>query len=73
MALIHWKKDLSERLAENTLGRFYFEYIRTFDPLIIEYLRLSYVYPDENEASLLGRFRNSINEGKVTVIFPVDF
>ena len=62
-----------ERLAENTLGKFYFEYIRTFDPLIIEYLRLSYVYPDQNEEALLGRFRKSINDGKVTVIFPVDF
>ena len=67
------EERFTERLAENTLGRFYFEYIRTFDPLIIEYLRLSYVYPDQNEASLLARFRNSINEGKVTVIFQVDF
>lgn len=63
----------AERLAEDTLGMFYFEYIRTFDPLIIEYLRLSYAYPTADEATLLTRFRNSINEEKVIVIFPSDF
>lgn len=63
----------AKRLADDTLGMFYFEYIRTFDPLIIEYLRLSYVYPTENEAALLTRYRMSINEAKVTVIFPINF
>ncbi len=63
----------ARRLEENTLGKFYFEYIRTFDPLIIEYLRLSYVYPTETEETLLERFRNSINDGKVTVTFPENF
>ena len=63
----------ARRLEENTLGKFYFEYIRTFDPLIIEYLRLSYVDPTETEEELLDRFRNSINDGKVTVTFPENF
>ncbi len=63
----------ARRLEENTLGKFYFEYIRTFDPLIIEYLRLSYVDPTETEEALLVRFRNSINDGKVTVTFPENF
>ena len=63
----------ARRLEENTLGKFYFEYIRTFDPLIIEYLRLSYVYPTATEKALLVRFRNSINDGKVTVTFPENF
>ena len=63
----------AKRLAEDTLGMFYFDYIRTFDPLIIEYLRLSYVYPTADEAALLTRFRKSINEGKVTVLFPNEF
>lgn len=67
------ENSFAKRLADDTLGMFYFEYIRTFDPLIIEYLRLSYVYPTEDEAALLARFRNSINDGKVAVIFPVDF
>ena len=63
----------AKRLAEDTLGAFYFDYIRTFDPLIIEYLRLSYVYPTADEAALLTRFRKSINDGKVTVLFPDEF
>ena len=63
----------ARRLEENTLGKFYFEYIRTFDPLIIEYLRLSYVYPTATEEALLTRFRSSINDGKVTVTFPENF
>ena len=65
--------NFAERLAENTLGLHYFEYIRTFDPLIIEYLRLSYVYPTADEAELLSKFRKLIVEDKVKVIFPEDF
>lgn len=67
------ENSFAERLSDNTLGMHYFDYIRTFDPLIIEYLRLSYVYSTEDEASLLTRYRNLITEGKVTVIFPADF
>ncbi len=66
----------TEKLEEGTLSPFgmvYFEYIRVFDPLIVEYLRLSYVYPDIQEAGLLVRFRGSIREGKVTIVFPEDF
>ena len=67
------ERSFAKRLADDTLGMFYFEYIRTFDPLIIEYLRLSYVYPTADEAALLTRYRKSINDGKVIVIFSVDF
>ena len=67
------ENSFAKRLADDTFGMFYFEYIRTFDPLIIEYLRLSYVYPTEDEAALLARFRNSINDEKAPIIFPVDF
>jgi hypothetical protein len=63
----------TKKLEDDTLGMFYFDYIRTFDPLIVEYLRLSYVYPDTQEAGLLVRFRGSIREGKVTIVFPENF
>ncbi len=63
----------AKKLEDDTLGMFYFDYIRTFDPLIVEYLRLSYVYPDIQEAGLLVRFRGSIREGKVTIVFPENF
>ena len=63
----------AKRLSENTLGQFYFEYIRTFDPLIVEYLRLSYVYPTQTEEELLAHFRESVRNDLVTIVFPENF
>ena len=67
------QEAFATRLEENTLGMVYFEYIRTFDVLIVEYLRLSYVYPAHSEDALLTRFRKSVREGKVSITFPGDF
>ena len=47
--------------------------IRTFDELIVEYLRLSYVYPEMQEIGLLERFRQSVREKKVSIVFPDNF
>ena len=63
----------AEKLEEGTLGMYYFEYIKTFDPLIVEYLRLSYVYPDMQEAELLDRFSKSVTDAKVSIVFPENF
>lgn len=63
----------AKKLTENTLGQFYFEYIGTFDPLIIEYLRLSYVYPTQNEEELLAHFTESVKNDTVSIVFPEDF
>lgn len=63
----------TKRLSEDTLGQFYFEYIRTFDPLIVEYLRLSYVYPTQSEEELLTHFRESVRNDKVSIVFPENF
>ena len=60
----------TQRLKEGTLGMFYFEYIRSFDPLIIEYLRLSYVYPEIGEEKLLTRFRKSVKDRNISIVFP---
>ncbi len=62
-----------QRLNDDTLELYYFEYIRTFDPLIIEYIRLSFVFPNMQEAGLLERFRQSVREEKVSLIFPDNF
>lgn len=59
-----------QKLEEGTLGMFYFEYIRSFDALIVEYLRLSYEFPEKREEELLELFRASRRDGKATVIFP---
>jgi len=62
-----------EKLEDGTLGMFYFEYISSFDALIIEYLRLSYAFPEKGEEELLELFRASMRDGKATIIFPQNF
>lgn len=59
-----------EKLNENTFGMFYFEYIRTFDVLIVEYLHLSYEFPEKSEEELLTLFRESVQDGEIVIIFP---
>ena len=59
-----------EKLRGDTFGMFYFEYIRTFDALIVEYLRLSFELPEKNEEELLTLFRGSVQDGEVAIIFP---
>ena len=59
-----------EKLKADTFGMFYFEYIRTFDALIVEYLRLSYEFPEKTEEELLVLFRASVRDGEIAIIFP---
>ena len=60
----------SEKLEEGTLGMFYLAYISAFDGLIIEYLRLSFEFPEKNEAELFMLFRQSVAAQKVVIRFP---
>ena len=60
----------AEKLTEGTLGMFYFEYISSFDEIIIEYLRLSFDFPEKSEKELLALFRESVNNRKISVVFP---
>ena len=59
-----------EKIEEGTLGMFYFVYIRSFDELIIEYLRLSFEFPEKSEEELLTLFRESVRDEKVLIVFP---
>ena len=59
-----------EKLKSDTFEMFYFEHIRTFDALIVEYLRLSYEFPEKTEEELFALFRESVRDGKITIIFP---
>ena len=59
-----------EKLKADTFGMFYFEYISTFDALIIEYLRLSYEFPEKSEEALFALFRESVRDGEIAIIFP---
>ena len=64
------QNTFAERLTEGTLGMFYFEYISSFDEIIIEYLRLSFDFPEKSEKELLTLFRESINNRKISIVFP---
>ena len=59
-----------EKIEEGTLGMFYFVYIRSFDELIIEYLRLSFEFPKKSEEELLTLFREAMRDEKVLIVFP---
>lgn len=59
-----------EKLKAGTLEMFYFQYIGAFDEIIIEYLRLSFEFPEKNEEELLLLFRESVKDQKVTIVFP---
>ena len=59
-----------EKLQAGTFGMFYFQYISAFDEIIIEYLRLSFEFPEKNEEELLMLFRESMREGKILIVFP---
>lgn len=60
----------AEKLIEGTLGKFYFEYISSFDEIIIEYLRLSFDFPEKSEKELFTLFRESVRDGKTSILFP---
>ena len=59
-----------EKLKADTFGMFYFEYIRTFDVLIVEYLRLSFEFPEKSEEERLVLFRESVRDREIAIIFP---
>ena len=60
----------AEKLKEGTLGMFYFAYISSFDEIIIEYLRLSFEFPEKSEEGFLMLFRESVRDGEIMIIFP---
>ena len=59
-----------EKLQDNTLGMFYFTYIRSFDALIVEYLRLSFEFPEKVRQNFLRSSEKSVTDGEIVIIFP---
>ena len=59
-----------EKLKADTLGMFYFTYIRAFDELIVEYLRLSFEFPESSEEQRLALFRESVTDEAIVITFP---
>lgn len=64
------QKLLLEKIEQNMLGEFYMEYMGYFDPLVTEYLRLSFEFPEEGEEKLLIRFGESMKRGEIGFLFP---
>ena len=60
----------AEKVQDDTLGMFYFTYIRNFDALIVEYLRLSYEFPEKSEQERLTLFRKSVTDREIIIVFP---
>ena len=63
---------LKNTLADETFEMNYFDNIRIFDRLIVEYLRLSYENPNLTEEDLLTQFRESVRNSKVSIELPKD-
>ena len=67
------QNQLTNTLKEETFEMNYFDNIRIFDPLIVEYLRLSYENPNLTEEDLLTQYRESVRNGNVSIEIPTDF
>ena len=69
-ALDNLEDAFAEKLQDDTLGMFYFTYIGSFDELIVQYLRLSFEFPEKSEAELLALFRESMRDQEIAIVFP---
>lgn len=61
-----------EHLAKGTFGEVYAQYNGFLDPILTEYLKISFLYPDAGEGEILERYRESIRAGNADVLFPKD-
>lgn len=66
------QNQLTNTLNDETFEMNYFHHIRIFDPLIVEYLRLSYENPNLTEEDLLTQYRESVRSGNVSIEIPTD-
>lgn len=66
----HFFNSHTEKFIDMTLTESYFDYIGAYDEIIIDYLRLSYEFPDSSKADLLKIFTESIEEGNVDIQYP---
>ncbi|RKU26162.1 hypothetical protein C6497_13990 [Candidatus Poribacteria bacterium] len=66
------QKQLTNTLNDETFEMNYFDHIRIFDPLIVEYLRLSYENPNLTEEDLLTQYQESVRTGNVSIEIPTN-
>ncbi len=54
-------------------GEFYFEYLAAYDDIVIEYLWITYEYPDSTQEKHLALLKKSIVDGKVSIQYPEEY
>ena len=69
-ALENLEGAFAEKVQDGTLGMFYFTYISSFDELSVEYLRLSFEFPEKTEEERLTLFRESVTDREIVIVFP---
>ena len=57
-------------IATGTFEEVYVQYNGFLDPILTEYLKMSFLYPDVGEGEILERYRESIQGGEVNIHFP---
>ncbi len=62
-----------EKFLDMTFAESYFDFIGAYDEIIIEYLRLSYEFPDSSLDELQKLFRESMQEENVEIQYPEGF
>lgn len=63
----------SEKFLDRTLAKDYFDFVAAYDNIIIEYLRLSYEFPDSSKDELIDLFKESVKETAIEILYPEGF
>ena len=63
----------TERFLDKTLAKDYFDFVTAYDNIIIEYLRLSYEFPDSSKDELIDLFKESVQETDIEILYPEGF
>ncbi len=63
----------TEKFLDRTLAKDYFDFVAAYDNIIIEYLRLSYEFPDSSKDELIEQFKESVQETDIEILYPEGF
>ncbi len=63
----------TEKFLDRTLAKDYFDFVAAYDNIIIEYLRLSYEFPDSSKDELIDLFKESVQESDIEILYPEGF
>ena len=57
-----------EKIGQDPID-FYFDYVSRLDPLVLEYMKISFQNPDVTDAQILEMYEDSVRDGDVNIIF----